>query len=189
MRRGNRRDRRAVTTPPAPAARAGGAGALVTLFSVSASFRLCNVGVLFDQTFACHIHAPMALESEARRSKEFTLESADGISARAEPFAACLREHIDPSVSPEACGGVEVEPLKPKDKHCEKPCRGQLDNCEDTTLSQYGREVTTASAVVFRPTRRIEIQETLGFGLRRLRLALCAGGGDNALARGNTDEM
>ncbi|GBP22959.1 hypothetical protein EVAR_95360_1 [Eumeta japonica] len=30
--------------------------------------------------------------------------------------------------------------------------------------------------------RRLEIQETRGFGLPRLRLVLCAGRGDNALA-------
>ncbi|GBP20006.1 hypothetical protein EVAR_13772_1 [Eumeta japonica] len=31
--------------------------------------------------------------------------------------------------------------------------------------------------------------ETLGFGLRRLRLAVCAGGGDIASARGNTERL
>ncbi|GBP69427.1 hypothetical protein EVAR_52699_1 [Eumeta japonica] len=37
-------------------------------------------------------------------------------------------------------------------------------------------------------TRRLKIQETLGFVLRRLRLALCAGRGDNALLHNGSEE-
>ncbi|GBP32638.1 hypothetical protein EVAR_25999_1 [Eumeta japonica] len=37
--------------------------------------------------------------------------------------------------------------------------------------------------------RRLKIQETLGFSLQRLRLALCTAREDNALARGNTKRL